>query len=218
MKKRKNKAALSAKCIDVSSNQKEIDWRSVKAEGVNDAILRVIRKDMKPDPYFERNWKGCQDNGIKIRGVYNYSYATTVEKAEADAQKVLSILAGRKCTVWMDVEDSCQRGLGSLLKDIINAYAGVIAQAGYPFGVYTGMAFYHSCLRPYAQEITCDIYWIARYYKSDTKLDFSFQPDENYNPKKRIDREIYAWQYTSRGQVRGIDGNVDLSILYGNEI
>ena len=30
-----------------------------------------------------------------------------------------------------------------------------------------------------------------------------------------IGRDIYAWQYTSSGQVSGINGNVDLSIVYG---
>ncbi|WMC92303.1 SH3 domain-containing protein [Kineothrix sp. MB12-C1] len=45
-------------------------------------------------------------------------------------------------------------------------------------------------------------------------MDLSINPNEQYNPKNTIAREIYAWQYTSSGQVPGIIGNVDINILY----
>jgi hypothetical protein len=33
---------------------------------------------------------------MKVQGVYNYSYATTVAKARSDAKRVLAILGNRK--------------------------------------------------------------------------------------------------------------------------
>ena len=206
----------TVKCIDVSSYQGNIDWNLVKATGVNHAILKVIRKDLNPDTKFEQNWKSCQSANVTVSGVYNYSYATTVTKAKTDAQKVLSILNGRKCTVWLDVEDKCQQGLGSLLKDIINTYREVIVNAGYDFGVYTGMSFYNSYIKPYSSQINCSSFWIARYYNAYNKMDISTPPKEQYNPKTSVGRDIFAWQYTSSGQVPGVNGNVDLSIIYGN--
>lgn len=205
------------KCVDVSSYQGNIDWSLVKTSGVNHAILKVIRKDLNPDTKFEQNWNGCKSAGIEVNGVYNYSYATTVAKAKMDAQKVLSILNGRKCTVWLDVEDKCQQGIRSLLKDIINAYRDVIVSAGYDFGVYTGMSFYNSYIKPYATQIKCDKWWIARYYNGYNKMSISINPNEQYNPKLMTGMsDIYAWQYTSSGQVPGINGGVDLSIVYGD--
>lgn len=204
------------KCVDVSSYQGNINWSLVKSAGVNHAILKVIRKDLNPDTKFEQNWNGCKNAGLEISGVYNYSYATTITKAKTDAQKVLSILDGRKCTVWLDVEDKCQQGIGSLLKDIINSYKDVIVSAEYDFGVYTGMSFYNSYIKPYASQIKCNKWWIARYYNSYNKMNLSVDPNEQYNPKLSIGRNIYGWQYTSSGQVPGINGNVDLSIIYGN--
>lgn len=204
------------KCVDVSSYQGNISWHPVKSAGINHAILKIIRKDLNPDAKFEQNWNGCQDAGITVQGVYNYSYATTVAKARTDAQKVLSILNGRKCTVWLDVEDQCQQGIGSLLKDIINAYRDVITAAGYDFGIYTGMSFYNSYIKPYAAQIKCDKFWIARYYNSYRKMSVSVNPNEQYNPKSNTGQNIFAWQYTSSGQVPGITGNVDLNIIYGN--
>lgn len=204
------------KCVDVSSYQDDINWSLVKSSGINHAILKVIRKDLTPDKKFEQNWNGCKAANVVVNGVYNYSYATTVAKAKTDAQKVLSILNGRKCTVWLDVEDKCQQGIGSLLKDIINSYRDVIVNAGYDFGVYTGMSFYNSYIKPYASQIKCDKLWIARYYNGYNKMGLSVDPNEQYNPKSNIGQNIYGWQYTSSGQVPGITGNVDLNIIYGN--
>lgn len=204
----------SQKCIDVSSYQGNIKWEQVKAAGVNKTILKVIRKDLKPDKKFEEYYSGCKSANIEVIGVYNYSYATTSAKAKTDAQKVLSILNGRKVKVWLDVEDKCQQGIGSLLKDIINTYQNVIESAGYEFGVYTGMSFYQSYIKPYENQIKCKDWWIARYYNGYNKMNVSVNPNESYNPKSTIGRDIYGWQYTSSGQVSGINGNVDMNIIY----
>ena len=211
-----NNLSSTVQCIDVSSYQGDINWNLVKSSGINHAILKVMRKDLSPDNKFEQNWTGCKSANVVLSGVYNYSYATTVAKAKTDAQKVLSILNGRKTTVWLDVEDKCQQGIGLLLKDIINAYRDIIVGAGYDFGVYTGMSFYNSYIKPYATQIKCDKWWIARYYNSYNKMSLSVKPNEQYNPKLSIGRDIYGWQYTSSGQVPGINGNVDLNIIYGN--
>lgn len=130
------------KGIDVSSYQGNIDWIKARSDGVEFAIIKVIRKDLNPDKAFEQNYKGCENAGILVQGVYNYSYATTVEKARIDARKVLEILGDRKPMVWLDVEDKCQQGLGDRLLDIILAYKKIIKDSGRQFGVYTGLSFY----------------------------------------------------------------------------
>ncbi len=48
---------MTRKIIDVSSYQGIIDWRKVKASGIDGAILKVIRKDLNPDKQFENNWR-----------------------------------------------------------------------------------------------------------------------------------------------------------------
>lgn len=192
--------------IDVSSYQGKIDWKKAKADGIAFAVLKIIRKDLNPDNQFENNWKGCEEAGIEIKGVYNYSYATTVSKARSDAKKVLSILNGRKAMVWLDVEDNCQKGLGENLIKIINAYADVIKSAGLEFGIYTGQSFYNSYINPYGG--VAYPLWIARYGANDGKM------AEKYRPQ--IDG-VVAWQYTSKGSVNGISGNVDMNVWYYEE-
>lgn len=209
-----NNNSLIIKAVDVSSYQGNINWNLVKSVGVDNAILKVIRKDLNPDKKFEQNWNNCKSANMNVQGVYNYSYATTVEKAKTDAQKVLSILNGRKCTIWLDVEDNCQKNLGKMLVDIINAYRDVVVSAGYDFGVYTSMSFFNSYLKPYKSQIKCDNWWIARYYNGYNKMNISVNPNEQYNPKNSTGLDLYGWQYTSSGQVGGINGNVDLNIIY----
>ncbi len=198
------------KGIDVSSYQGVIDWKKVADAGVQFAILKVIRKDLNPDQQFENNWAGADKAGVPIQGVYNYSYATTTKKAQKDAQKVLDVLAGRKTMVWMDVEDSVLQGRGQKLANIINAYGTVIKDADCTFGVYTGLSFYNSYIRPYADRITAP-FWIAR-YPSSAVMSIRTDPADNKRPK--ILHDLYGWQYSSRGSVPGIRGNVDLDKLY----
>ena len=191
--------------IDVSSYQGVIDWKKVKKSGVEFSILKVIRKDLNPDKQFENNYKGCVDNGVVVQGVYNYSYATTVIKAISDAKKVLDILGDRKVMVWLDVEDKCQEGLGKNLIDIINAYGNVITNAGLQFGVYTGQYFYNRYIKPYGG-VSCPL-WIARYGKNNGKMQECYKPNI---------QNMIGWQYSSRGKVSGIVGNVDMNVWYSD--
>lgn len=189
--------------IDVSAYQGTIDWAKVKAGGIQFAILKIIRKDFNRDKQFEANWSGCKANGITVQGVYNYSYATTVTKARNDARKVAEVLNGRETMVWLDVEDNCQKGLRSKLIDIINAYGDVIRSYGLAFGVYTGKSFYNSYIKPYGG-VKYPM-WIAAYGKNKGNMDLKYQPQiEN----------MVGWQYTSKGSVSGVNGNVDMNVWY----
>lgn len=198
------------KGIDVSSYQGNIDWKSVKNDGVQFAILKIIRKDLSADKMFEQNYRECLKNEIDLGGCYNYSYAATVEKAKTDAKRVLEILNGRNLKVWLDVEDKCQQGLGRLLIDIIQAYQNVIVSNGYEFGIYTYLSFYNSYIKPYKSQINCD-FWIAR-YPSSSQMTVPQNPSSDKKPD--IEHVLYGWQYTSKGIVSGIKGNVDLNIEY----
>lgn len=194
---------MSLTGIDVSAYQGTINWWAVKQNGIDFAILKVIRKDLNPDKKFEENWKNCEAYGVKVQGVYNYSYATTVAKARSDAKRVLAILGSRKPMVWMDVEDAVMKNLGKNLISIINAYGKVITDAGLQFGVYTGESFYKTYIKPYGG-VSYPM-WIARYGKNNGKCDVKYQPQVP---------NMVGWQYTSKGSVGGIVGNVDMNVWY----
>lgn len=194
---------MSLTGIDVSAYQGTINWWAVKQNGIDFAILKIIRKDLNPDKEFEENWKNCEAYGMKVQGVYNYSYATTVSKAQFAAERVLIILGNRKPMVWMDVEDAVMKNLGKNLIPIINAYGKVITNAGLKFGVYTGESFYKTYIKPYGG-VSYPM-WIARYGKNNGKCNVKYQPQVP---------NMVGWQYTSKGRVGGIVGNVDMNVWY----
>lgn len=198
------------KGIDVAKWNGTIDWKKVKDSGVEFAILKVINISCNIEDSFLTNYEGAQSQEIPT-DVYNYSYATTVEKAVSDANKVVSIVNGKNIgCVWLDIEEKSQMNLSMTLINIITAYKDVIERAGFKFGVYTGLSFYNSFIKPFYTFVDCP-FWIAR-YPTTKVINFSDNPSEDKKPE--ILNNLWGWQYTSTGRVDGISGNVDISIKY----
>lgn len=199
------------KGVDVASWQTNVDYMALRQAGVKFAAVKIIRKDLSPDAMFETHFKGFTDVGIPVRCVYNYSYATTVEKAKLDAHRVLEILNGRKIPVALDVEDKCQQGLGERLIQIINAYQSVIQSAGLKFCVYTGLSFYEKYIKPFSGKLNNTQFWIARYPGSNT-MKLSDSPDLS---KKPDIKGMIAWQYSQNGSIpEAYKGALDFDLLY----
>lgn len=198
------------KGIDVAKWNGNIDWSKVKAAGVEFAVLKVIDKSNKTEAAFARNYAAAVAVGMPI-DVYNYLYTTTEAAATTAARAVVNTLAGRKVgKVWADVEDTCLKNKGILLIRILNTYKSVIEAAGYEFGVYTGLSFYNSYIKPYKDYIDCD-FWIAR-YPSTKDMTINMAPAASKKPA--ICHNLWGWQHSSRGRVPGISGYVDLDICY----
>lgn len=206
------------KLIDVSSYNGKVDWEKAKAYGCRGAILKIIRKDLKIDNGFNRNYQACNENGLAW-GVYNYSYATTVTKAKSDMKLVCDILDKIDKThfvygMWFDLEDKAQASLSKTkIAEIVNAAQQVVESRGYTFGVYTGKSYYEEHID--RKQIKCQNWWIARYYRGDARMQIATNPDEEKKPAAAN----VAWQYTSSGRFprvisTGNSGNFDLNVLY----
>lgn len=198
------------KGIDVAKWNGVIDWAKVKKAGVEFAVLKVIDKSNKTESSFVRNYAGASAQGLPL-DVYNYLYTITEAVAREAAKAVVNALAGRKIgKVWADAEDACLKNKGIQLIRILNTYKAVIEAAGYEFGVYTGLSFYNSYIKPYKAYIDCD-FWIAR-YPSTRNMTIAMDPPASKKPA--ICHNLWGWQHTSRGRVPGISGYVDLDICY----
>lgn len=206
------------KLVDVSSYNGAVDWKKAKAYGCQGAILKIIRKDLKIDNGFNRNYQACNDNEIDW-GVYNYSYATTAKKAKSDMEIVCDILDKIDKEyftygVWFDLEDKAQASLSKTkIAEIINAAQQVVESRGYTFGVYTGMSYYNEHID--RKLVKCNNWWIARYYRGDARMQIATNPDQEKKPAAAN----IAWQYTSKGRFpkiisSGNSGNFDLNVLY----
>ena len=192
------------KGIDVSSWQGKPDWKKVKKSGIEFAILRIHQKN-GPDTSFEHNYKGCKANTIPIGG-YKYSYALTPAQALEEAEDTLSVLAGRGLDfpVFYDLEWNSQRKLGSeSIEKIAETFLNRIKKAGYKVGVYCNMDWYQKVLTEKLRKYDL---WIARY-----------PADDNGTIQERLRPDIgVGWQYSSKGKVSGITGNVDMNVFYKN--
>ena len=189
--------------IDVNEAQGVIDFAQVKDAGIKFVCMRSTRKSGKTDAYFERNLAECIDKEFDY-SCFKYAYAKTHEAARIEADGVINLLAGRKMPIWYDLEDSTLVPLGKDgIEGITLAFLGECKDAGYDVGIYCNKVWYDNYISDYLKKKFK--FWIARYGKNTGEL------MEMYKPKGK---NIIAWQYTSKGLVRGITGNVDRDVLY----
>lgn len=190
---------MEYKGIDVSKYQGNIDYTKVK-NNVKFVIIRIgygMYED-QIDPLFEINYKNAVNNNIPV-GVYLYSYALSTSDAEKEADVVLKWLNGRDLNlpVYFDVEDKSQTNLGKdKLTSICKAFCSKIENAGYWAGIYANKYWLSTLLNSSELENKYTI-WVAQ-----------------YNSKNTYSGKYDMWQYSSSGSVDGIDGRVDMNILY----
>ena len=188
--------------IDVSSYQGNPDWSKVSNSGIKFAILRIHQKS-GVDTSFEHNYKGCKSNGILIGG-YKYSYALTPAQAIDEAEAVIAVLAGRGLDfpIFYDLEWAQQRSLGKqAVENIAVAFLTRIKKAGYKVGIYCNLDWYNNVLTDALKQYD---YWIARYPANNNG-----SVQEKLRPSVGV-----GWQYSSKGKVPGINGNVDMNVFY----
>ena len=195
----------TAQGIDVSYHQGTIDWEKVKNSGqVDFAIIRCgigMDQTNQDDTQWENNTSECERLGISY-GTFLYSYADTVEKARSEAQHVVRLVQGKNLTypIYYDMEDN------SVMNKIDSKTAGEIAQTflnTLEANGYKNVAVYSS-KSLFETKLTADIFnryprWVA-----------------HYNDTCGYQGSYHMWQYTNKGQIDGITGNVDLDYKIGN--
>lgn len=189
--------------IDVSKWQGNIDWNQVKTS----ASFAIIRAGFRgsstgalaEDPKAGANIKGAKEAGLKV-GLYFYSIAMNEAQAVEEASLAVAIAnnyGGVSLPIYIDMEDSKQTGLSTAERDaIVMAFCRTVQSAGYSAGVYANKNWMTNYLTPSSYPGNISI-WIAR-----------------YNDTLGYDGRYDIWQYTSKGSVPGISGNVDMNISY----
>lgn len=196
--------SLETKGIDVSKWQADIDWKAVAGSGIDFAIIRVGYRGSETgvlveDPYFKANIAGATKAGIKV-GVYFFTQAITEAEAVEEASMAMELVKGYRLDypIYIDTEWSGGRA-DNLSKrnrtNIVKAFCKTVQNGGYKAGVYASKYWYLDNL--YADELKDYTIWVAQY---NTECTYTGKYD--------------MWQYTDKGRVPGIKGNVDLNICY----
>lgn len=194
------------KGIDVSKHNGTIDWTKVKNDGIKFVIIRGGYGNSYVDPQFKSNIEGAIKNGIEV-GVYWFSYATNTTKAKEEAKKCLEVIKPYKdkitYPVFFDFEyDSVnyakKQGINiskTAASNMAKVFLKEIKSAGYIPGMYTNLDFSN---RYFTSEVLSayDV-WIAQ-----------------YSSKCLYKGKHTMWQYSEKGKVAGISGNVDMNYCY----
>lgn len=193
--------------IDVSEFQGEINWRAVKASGIDFAILRVGGRLMQSgrifeDAWFRSNVERATAAGVQV-GVYFFSQAINAEEGLEEAEFVLSLIEGYDITMpvvadweYLDYDDVRIYGVEpDKVTDAVEAFCRRVKEAG-----YTPMAY----MNTYCGYTKLDLrrldgvdFWFAQYTDAPT---FRYH--------------FTMWQYSDQGRVNGISGNVDMNLYF----
>lgn len=207
--------------IDVSYHNGTLDWSTIKAAGVDFAILRAAYRGygtegtLVRDAKFAEYMQGAMSQGIPV-GAYIYSQAITTAEAVQEANYILNIVRGYSLdlpivfdyefagvkTGRLDSAWSSGKLNKSKMTDIALAFCDTIKNAGYDAMVYANKTFLSKNLDHEVIENAGYDVWLAHY-----------TTNTNYTGDYKI------WQYTSSGRIPGIEGKrFDCNFMYSGTI
>lgn len=205
--------------IDVSKHQGEIDWKAVaNTKQVDFAFIRAGFRGygqegtLNVDPKFSYNAKNANAQGIKV-GAYFFSQAVNVEEAKEEAYFLLDILKGHTINypVAIDVEYANTAHTGradnvsrEMRTQICIEFLTIIQNAGYIPMIYADKYFATDNLD--MSKLQKYEFWMA-HYTGATQTNPLLKPSD-YKGNYAI------WQYTSKGKINGISGDVDMNLGY----
>lgn len=194
------------KIIDVSEWQGSIDWPAVIADDTTLSIIRVQDGSSHQDLKYMENVQGVINAGGRY-AVYAYFRAVSTADAQVEAQnfydRVQKVVAGKQEPVFyaLDIESIEMSGSASAMRGGVEAYMTKLNSLGVPDSqivLYIANHLYDTfnlnVARPGA-------IWIPSYGINDGTLAGSQKPSHPYD----------LHQYTSKGGVKGIAGNVDMN-------
>lgn len=183
--------------IDISEYQGNINFEELKGN-IDFAFVRTSIGNFREDRKYKQNINGLESIGVPY-GVYHYSYATNIEEAKEEASKFIDIIKNYKPLYPAVIDLESNSVNKNVSKSVLNRVAAVfceeLEQAGYYAMIYSNKNFFETVLN----ESILDKYdkWLGQWTNEPT-----------YN------KPFGIWQYTSKGSVFGITGNVDKDIAY----
>ena len=193
---------MEFKGIDVSKWNGNINWSKVKNAGINFAMIREgfgVKSPNQIDKKFKENILEAKNSEVYV-GIYHYSYACSAKEATDEAHFCLENIQDLQLEypIVIDIEDKNQLKLTTRERtDIVKAFCEEIEKAGYYAMFY------------------CNLNWLNNYlYKDELtqKYDLWLAQWNIGSPSN----ECGIWQYSSTGNIDGINGYVDLNISYKN--
>ena len=187
--------------IDISKWQGNVDFQKLKEANVEFVMIRLgyqtgFGKEIVLDKYYEQNIKLANKYGIKA-GVYFYSYAKNTNDAKKQAEFVKKHIKNYKIDmpIAFDFEDWKNIELAKLSIYDINKNA-----------------------KTFLEEIKKDGYQVLNYgskYYLENIWDIDYPTWlAHYTGKTNYSKDYKMWQLTENGLISGVQGFVDVNVLY----
>ena len=193
------------KVIDVSVHQGKINWDLVANSNMIYGVILRVGYYNTMDTSFLYNLNELKRLNIPY-GIYLYSYTTTVSGAKKEADFVSRTIKDYNVEptigIFYDLEDWKAKSASSdaitknMYDKIVNTFIDSVKKTvgdKYKIGVYSGRWYAMNRLGALAKSY---VSWVAE-----------------YNKTCKYDGNYFMWQYTSKGKVPGINGNVDISYI-----
>lgn len=193
---------MSVKGVDISIWQSDFkDLTLLKKAGFEFAIIKGS-EGQSTDRAFEQHYANAETAGI-ARGVYVFSHANSVAKANAEAQYIIKVLNGRplEMPIFVDLEaDDINFAWNHNIMDWVLAFGETIKAAGYRWGTYSNQSWYLNKLNLDQLKEAGAVIWVAAY--NGTQL--------------TIEHDIH--QYNNVGRIPGYNANLDMNLLYDESV
>ena len=188
--------------IDVSKWQGAIDFSKIKKAGAEFVIIRVghqngIGGEYVLDPYFKRNIKEAIDNDLEV-GIYFYSYADSKKEARKQAEWIIKQIKDYDITLPVAFDFESFTSFNSMnlslyqLNEVAEAYFSALEDKGYDTMLYGSKNYLNAVWKYNTNKV-----WLA-----------------HYTDKTDYDKDYIMWQLCQDGVIDGINGFVDIDILY----
>ena len=190
--------------VDVSAFQGDIDWKQVKKSGIDFAMIRLGYRGygtgkLVEDEYARQNLRNAADAGLAV-GAYFYSQALNIDEVNDEIIFMLEVLDNRALDMpivldWeIPTADARTANMDArTLTDIQKYFCEKMTELGYKPMIYFN--WHQSSNLYYLSELEDYEFWLALYQ------------DRMSYPWK-----VEMWQYTDKGRVPGIYGDVDLNV------
>lgn len=175
------------KGIDISNYQGEVDFQKVKNDGIEVVIMKATEGRTWQDTRFRNYYNGAKAAGIKV-GAYHFLRGNAVED---EVNNFLSVIGGLNFDCKLIIDAEVDLGGVDTTSKHVRDFTDLLISKGIDVALYTGDDFYKTNLNDSVKNIPL---WVARYSSNKPEA-------KNY----------IGWQYTSDGQVSGINGRVDMN-------
>lgn len=189
--------------IDVSEAQGNINWQNVESSNVKFAMIRATYGISGIDLQFENNMENISETNI-YTGVYHQSNANNSNEAILEARHFLNTI--RKYAQYisyplaLNMESEFAMSVSKVFfTETVNSFFKVIKGFGVPVVLYAKPELINKYLN--MKKLEKVGIWLA-----DLTTDILRGPSYLDN--------VVMWQYSQKGKVGGIYGNVNLDISY----